>query len=746
MRKFFFFLFFIFLTHICFAKEDILKSISLKNSTFHLWADRVRFDNENKIIEAFSNVYFFSSDYKIWADYARYEEENKKIYLKGHVKARWGLNEIKADEILVYVTNSTGWIRGGEIFYSVPHLYFKGKEIKKTGKETYSFHEIEVTGCDGESPDWSFWIKKGFINDDGEAKLYHVKFKVKGNTIFYLPYLQLPVLVKRKSGFLVPQYISSSRDGTGLILPYYQVLSKEQDITIYPGYLSKRGVMGGIEWRFTPNVQTKGFFMLSYLRDKKFYFNDSESPYFLQGDGLIRPNKNRYWLRGKMDTFLLSPDIKVKLDIDYVSDQDFLREYDSGYLGFDLSRQTFLKEFGRDIKNKDSLIRENSLLITKRFSFGELYLKSVYSENLNYKNHNGDSSEDDTPQRVPELGLDIFKRPIFHGLFDFESQSSATYFYRRALSKGVRIDLYPSISKNISMEYLTIIPKVSFRDTAYFLDASSEEGLDQFENREFFEFDLDGYAQFYKIFSFKENSKNFFAIRHIITPEIEYFYRPLRAREDLPYFDSIDSLSREHRISYSLTNQFTLKTYDSEGKPVYRDFLRLKLSQEYDIEELGREIDLQKYPKRPFTDIRTEYDLTPFSIFSMNGNIWFSPYLKVITELEHSIYVKYDSLTGYISYDYKRKLEEDIHRKDQDGISIIRYGTTWRPNKRWTISYRDERDLDLKEVIKQEVGIEYYHQCWSSNTLMSHTQDEDKILITITLGTLGEVKQKFLLD
>ena len=744
MKKIVFIALFFLVADICYARGDSLNKISLNNAPFYLWADKIKFDNKNKIIEAFGHVYLTSSNYKIYADYARYDEKDKRIYIKGNVRANWDSNTIKGDEVLVFVKNSTGWIKGGEIFYSVPHLYFKGKDIEKTGKQTYYFKDTEVTACDGKVPDWSFWIKEGKIGADGDARLYNVFFKIKGNKVMYLPYLRLPVLVKRKSGFLVPEYVSSSRDGTGIVLPYYQVLSPEEDMTFYPGYLSKRGPYGGVEFRFTPNVETKGFFMASYLRDKEVYKKDGDSPSFLQGDGLVRPNKNRYWVRGKMDGFLVSPDTRLKLDIDYVSDQDFLREYDSGYLGFDSSRDVFLKEFDRDIENKDSLIRENSMLISREYNLGELYLKVQYLENLKYKNHNLDPTKDDTPQRLPEVGLNIFKTPIWGGRLDFESQDTIDYFYRRSSTKGTRIDIYPSISKTMDLYYGTIIPKVSLRDTAYFLDSREGSDLDRFENRYFFEFDIDGFTQFYRIFSFKKGTSESFAIRHILTPEIEYFYRPYRTRHDLPSFDSVDSISRAQDITYSLTNQFTLKTYSKKNEPVYRDFLRIKFSQTYDIEEAGRDKDLKEYPRRPFTDLRTEYDFSPFDLISMEGNIWFSPYVKGITELEHTMDLKFqDNLSGFVGYDYKRKLINDIHRKGQTKVSIIRYGGEWKPNNIWDLSYSDERDLDLKEDIKQELAIKYIHQCWTLSALFTHTQDEDKVLFTITLGSLGEVSQGF---
>ncbi|WP_461833885.1 LPS-assembly protein LptD [Desulfothermus sp.] len=745
MKKFsFVFILFMFVAQV-YAKKGIME-LSLPKEPVNMSAKRIKVNNNKNIVEAFGNVYLSSSQYKIRADYARYEKKEKKVYLKGNVFATWDKNNIYAKELLVYVSNSTGWIKGGDIFYAVPHLYFRGKKIDKTGKNTFAFKNIEVTGCDSDVPDWSFFIKRGNIENNGEARLYHIKFRIRDHSILYFPYLQLPVLIKRKSGFLIPEYSSSSIDGTGLILPYYLVLSQEQDITFYPGYLSKRGNYMGMEYRFTPNVQTRGYFMVSYLKDKIQYDTELDSPAGYGDDGLIRPNKNRYWIRGKLDGYVISPDLELKLDIDYVSDQDFLRKFDSGYLGFDKSRDQFLDVFGRDINNKDDLLRKNTILLNKGFDIGDLYLKAEYYENLRYKNHNLDPVLDPTAQRVPEIGFNVYKMSVFGGLLDFESESSMSYFYRRYGVQGMRVDIYPSMSKTISTNIATIIPKISLRDTAYFLKDRNPKLTDPVENRYLFEFDLDTSTQLYKIFNISFDKKDYF-IRHMVTPEVEYFYRPMRRRDDIPSFDSIDSITREHKITYSIDNHFTLKYFNEDNASIYRDVLRLKLSQTYDIKEAGREQNLKKYPKRPFTDIRTEYNFIPLDKLDVSGNIWFSPYILGITEAENKLNIKFfRQIDGYISHDYKRELRDDIHRQGQEKLSVLEFGTNIYPNNRWQISYSDSRDLNLAKTIERKLTINYRHQCWSIATELSHTRDEDKIMVTITLGSLGEVSQGFNLE
>ncbi len=747
MQKCFLFvcLFFLITFKIANAKDNVLK-LTLKRSPFHMTADRVKYHSEQEIIEAFGNVYLSSEDYKIRADYGKYDKKNRIIYLKKNVSANWNGNIISGDEIEVYVTNSTGWIRGGEIFYSVPHLYFRGKLMEKTGNKTFVFKDTEITGCDSRVPDWSLWIKKGRIDEDGEARLRHVFFEIKKHKVFYFPYLQLPVLVKRKSGFLIPEFVSSSRDGRGGILPYYHVLSEEQDVTFYPGYLTKRGKLLGVEYRFAPNLKTKGLVMVSYLHDKVDYNTETDAPYSYE-EGLIRPNKNRYWIRGKINSYFLNPDIDLKMDIDYVSDQDYLREFDSGYLGYESSRASFKDAFGRDILNKDSLIRENFLTLTKNINLGSLYFKTIYREDVRYKNHNLDPTKDTTVQTLPEIGFNLYKTPILDDKFDLEAHSAATYFYRRYSTKGTRVDLYPKVSKTLSFIYGTIIPSIALRNTSYFLDDTVGNDMQNFENRFLLETNIDYSTQLYRVFRFGKNGIDQIAVRHMVNPELGYFHRFLRTRDDLPRFDSVDSYTREEYISYSLDNIFTLKTTNENGAKKYRDIAKLKISQKYDLKEAGREKDLHTYPKRPFSDVRLEYRLIPVENLSLTGNLWFSPYIKGITELENRFEIRpTTNLNLHTSYNYQRKLTDDIHRLNQEKLSTISFGGTFNLNNKWEFSFENEKDLYRDEVVKTWAIVRYRHQCWSISTEFDHTQDEDRVVIYISLGSLGEINQGFRLQ
>jgi LPS-assembly protein len=66
----------------------------------------------------------------------------------------------------------------------------------------------------------------------------------------YVPYFSAPdPTVKRKTGFLVPSYSTSSIYGLGVSVPYYIALAPDYDVTLTPMITSRQGPVLQGEWR-----------------------------------------------------------------------------------------------------------------------------------------------------------------------------------------------------------------------------------------------------------------------------------------------------------------------------------------------------------------------------------------------------------------------------------------------------------------------------------------------------------------
>ena len=736
---------------------------------WNLKADRLEVNQKKKVAQAFGNVLLSRKDSFFQADYARYNWQQKKVYLRGSVRARWKNDTVKAKEAKFDLQSNTGWLKDGEVFLHEPHLYFEGQHLEKTGPETYSFEQAEVTACDGEVPAWSLKTARGRITIDGYARLWHSRFRIKNRPLLYSPYTVLPVKRQRQSGFLLPEYVSSSRDGTGFVLPYYYAINQEQDATLYASYLSNRGAMLGTEYRLTPNLQSKGVFQLDFLRDQISADTEAEEEAQFSGDNMIRSNRERYWLRGKYNGFIGSPEWETKLDLDLVSDQNYLREFDSGYLGFERSRDIFLEQFGRDIQDKDDLLRESVWSISRNWAAIGLQSRIEYNQNLRYFNDNHLSLEpedNDTLQRLPELNLNFYRRQLLDSPLEWEAQNELTHFWRRSGTTGSRIDLHPKLNWRMDSRYGTLNPQIGWRQTLYYIDNFEEnaDNPDDFQERGIWDFRINTFSELYRIFDLKDpdglipsaktlGRSQWSKIKHSLRPEIEYSYIPEEDQSDLPDFDSVDRIEPENELTYSLTNVFTVRTDQVVSQPGgngtefntasrYRDILRLKLEQSYDLEEADREESLDRYPRRPFSDIRLEATFKPCSWLSLEDRTWFSPYIGGVTEHEHMLRLKVeDWFSAHFGYDYKRELEEDIRRKNQEALSILRTGGQVGLGDHWKVNFDYERDLETSESITQRLGLTYSHQCWGVSLDMQKEQDETRLTIMISLHQLGAIEQ-----
>ncbi len=328
-------------------------------------ADRVVGDYTSEYVEAFGNCTLVMGENQLRADFARYYQTTGWVFLKGNLRAHWGGDFLQADEGEFDLNNMTGWLKNGKLFMAKPHVYVEAERVAKNKGDSYSFKNAKVTACDGEQPAWSVTTEEGDVQLDGRVRLYRSAFRVRDIPVFYWPYMSLPGRKNRQSGLLFPSISSSKKLGFQTNLPYYWVINEEADATFYQNYMSRRGYQQGVEFRHANDSATKGMWMLDVLKDSRRATKESEEWKDYQGDGLVRPNRSRWWARSKYDGWLGSPHIKVKLDIDMVSDQNYLRDFENGPNGFETTRQEFVDTFGRDIENKDSLTRTSTAFLSR---------------------------------------------------------------------------------------------------------------------------------------------------------------------------------------------------------------------------------------------------------------------------------------------------------------------------------------------------------------------------------------------
>ncbi|HET7493154.1 MAG TPA: LPS-assembly protein LptD, partial [Bradyrhizobium sp.] len=98
------------------------------------------------------------------------------------------------------------------------------------------------------------WQVKGMriIHDQINKMLYfeNAQLEFFGVPLAYIPYFSAPdPTVKRKTGFLMPSYTTSSSYGFGVETPFYWAIAPDYDLTVNPRFTTQQGVLFQGEFR-----------------------------------------------------------------------------------------------------------------------------------------------------------------------------------------------------------------------------------------------------------------------------------------------------------------------------------------------------------------------------------------------------------------------------------------------------------------------------------------------------------------
>lgn len=572
----------------------------------------------------------------------------------------------------------------------------------------------------------------------------------------------IPVKTKRQSGFLLPEIGSSERLGITYEQPYYQVIDEEQDVTLTTRLMTAKGLMLGAEYRLVPDIHTKGIFKFDYLYDQE---TEGESLYSDNSE-MSRTNHSRWWARGKFDGYLYDPEWNLKLDLDLVSDQDYLREFSGGYSGFRKSRRDFLQYFGRDIEDNDSELRVNRALLSRNWAHVGIQGLVEYTQNLEYSSDNNlpnrDSDDNPTLQRLPELNLNLYQTQLLDTPMTIEGSSQFVSFWRERGTTGTRIDVHPILGLPLHFEYGSVIPKGGLRGTTWMVEKYENEDPDvdtdeSNPSRFLPDFTTTAYTEFSRIFTLTEDSEvpadkdafTWLKLKHAVQPRLGYTYIPFSDQDKYPYFDETDRIEATNELTYSLTNILTTKTGRMQPKPDemgatgllfdYFELARLRLEQSYDIREETRNDDTDEYPNRPFSDLFADLTLTLTPWLSLTNKTWFSPYEGRVTEHEHILAAQYaDLLYASFSLDFLEEIDEYL-RQEQERERIASFGGGIAINQEWSAAVLYRVDWESGTDLEKRLTLRYDHQCFSAETSYSQTDDDTRFEFRVILAQLGSV-------
>jgi LPS-assembly protein len=242
------------------AKEDLLKMGMDKNATNQpmlLQADELIYDKKNDQIIAKGNVEVYYKNYALVADNLMYDQKAKTLNAVGNVRLKepdGGV--VNADRLSLTDDFRDGFIRSFSAVTKDETRIAAASAYRKDGNTTV-FERGVFTPCkqcesDPDAP--PIWrIKAGKIThkkDEGNVYFEDGVFEVFGVPLVWVPYFYYPdPTVKRRSGFLGPEFGHSSDLGFYGGVPYYYALSPSADLTVTPIMTTDAGFLLKSEWR-----------------------------------------------------------------------------------------------------------------------------------------------------------------------------------------------------------------------------------------------------------------------------------------------------------------------------------------------------------------------------------------------------------------------------------------------------------------------------------------------------------------
>jgi LPS-assembly protein len=225
-----------------------------RTKPLYLQGDELIYDNKGNRITARGNVEIYFNNFSLTADEVSYDRRANTLTAVGNVELRDGNGGVtRGERITLSDDFKNGFIESLSVTAKDDTRITARRAIRRDGNVT-EFEDGKFTPCktkDGMPPLWCISARR-VIHDQKNATISYedASFEFMGATLFTLPYFQHPdPSVKRKSGFLVPEFSNSGDLGFMFSTPYHFALAPNYDFTFHPMYASRQGMLWQGDWR-----------------------------------------------------------------------------------------------------------------------------------------------------------------------------------------------------------------------------------------------------------------------------------------------------------------------------------------------------------------------------------------------------------------------------------------------------------------------------------------------------------------
>ena len=535
--------------------------------------------------------------------------------------------------------------------YAEPGVFVEAKRIERVDPHTYRIEGGRFTSCAQPTPRWNFSASSATLQVDKRITAWNVVFRVKQVPALYIPYFVYPIEQdQRSTGILFPHFGKSSTRGYNIGGGFFWAMGRSVDQTFYLDYYSDFGNGFGHELRYALPSPSRGTFRTYFFR---------------RTDGAYEHDFN--WTAVQ----LLPGRIRANLLVQETSDLSFQEQiHDS--VDYALQRN-----------------RRSSISFQRAFGPHNFQLQADSTDTFF---PDGDTVIQRTQRRLPMLRINGSPKKEKHtGLvLGYEARAeNIGNGDENGLDTYARYDLYPRLSRPLSLTFLQLTPEVQVRGTRYSASELPSQGLVGGPlDRNYVETSVDMRGpNFSRVFN---TPGNFYSDRfkHVIGPEVTWTYRNGVGPEflNIPKFDGNDYIVDTNEVRYALVQRFYAKRPGRNGKSEPLEFLNWRISQTYYKEQLASEFDPNYanllYGESPlqsnFSPIRSQMRFRPGDHLQGNFTFQYDTQFHQVRNLDLSAGVSYPTVGFDAGW-------SRVNRQALKPENRLRTVDTIRTSGRWSI-------------------------------------------------------------
>ena len=288
-------------------------------------AKEMVYDEKKNTVTARGAVQIYYKGRLLEADRVTYDRKTSRVYAEGHAKLTERDGTIaRAERFDLTDDFKTGFIESLQVD-SANNTHFSSPRAERAGDVT-TFDMGSYTACEACRDDPSrprTWMvrAKRIIHDNVEKMIYYedATFELLGTPIAYVPFWSSPdPSVKRKSGFLSPQFTYRSQLGAGFGVPYFWAMAPDYDLTITPTYFTRQGPF--LTGEFRKRFENGGFTIRAegtHVQDPSAFAPPPLGGRDVRWRGAVT-SQGDFWLNDRW---------RAGWDITALSDRYFLQDY-----------------------------------------------------------------------------------------------------------------------------------------------------------------------------------------------------------------------------------------------------------------------------------------------------------------------------------------------------------------------------------------------------------------------------------